>query len=77
MDYIGLDTVMLAQELLGDDLYSGSDVSPTITKKVEEGKLGLKTGEGFYTYGSEAEATQELRFRMLADQLKLYKKYGV
>ena len=77
MDYIGLDTVMLAQEILGDDLYSGSEVSPTITEKVEAGKLGLKTGEGFYTYGDDAEATQDRRFRMLADQLKLYKKYGI
>ena len=76
MDFIGLDTVAFAQTVLSYDLYGGTEVSPAITDKVAEGKLGLKTGEGFYTY-EDPEAIQETRFMQQIDQLKLYKKYGI
>ena len=76
MDFIGLDTVAFAQTVLSYDLYSGTEVSKAITDRVAEGKLGLKTGEGFYKY-DDIEAIQETRFMQQIDQLKLYKKYGI
>ncbi|MCL1846720.1 MAG: 3-hydroxyacyl-CoA dehydrogenase family protein [Coriobacteriia bacterium] len=76
MDYIGLDTVSFAQAVLLPCLYASTDPSSLVSDKVAEGKLGLKTGEGFIKY-EDPEATQDLRFMMLADQLKLYKKYGI
>ena len=76
MDFIGLDTVAFAQGALSHDLYGGTDVSPAVTDRVAEGKLGLKTGEGFYKY-DDVVAVQEKRFMEQIDQLKLYKKYGV
>lgn len=77
MDYVGLDTVAFVQTNLVPQLYTGNEIPKVITDKVEQGKLGLKTGEGFYKYGSEAEAIQEKRYMQLVDQLKLYKKYGI
>jgi len=77
MDFIGLDTVDFSQSILLPDLFVGTEPSPIVKSKVEEGKLGLKTGEGFFKYGDESEATQDRRFMMLVEQLKLYKKFGI
>ena len=50
-DLIGLDTVLhimnVLHEGLGDDKY---EPAPLLVSMVEEGKLGRKTGQGFYTY---------------------------
>tara|TARA_X000001036_G_scaffold110376_1_gene103435 strand:- start:1773 stop:2618 length:846 start_codon:yes stop_codon:yes gene_type:complete len=50
-DLIGLDTVLhimnVLHEGLGDDKYAPA---PLLISMVEEGKLGRKTGQGFYTY---------------------------
>ena len=50
-DLIGLDTVLhimnVLHEGLGDDKYAPA---PLLVSMVEDGKLGRKTGQGFYTY---------------------------
>jgi 3-hydroxybutyryl-CoA dehydrogenase len=50
-DLIGLDTVLhimnVLHEGLGDDKYAPASL---LVSMVEEGKLGRKTGQGFYTY---------------------------
>ena len=50
-DLIGLDTVLhimnVLHEGLGDDKYAPA---PLLVQMVEQGKLGRKTGEGFYQY---------------------------
>ncbi|MCL2464737.1 MAG: 3-hydroxyacyl-CoA dehydrogenase family protein, partial [Micrococcales bacterium] len=50
MDYIGLDTVAHAYAAIFPDLCDSSDVPAIVTEKVAQGKLGLKTGEGFLRY---------------------------
>ena len=51
-DYIGLDTNKFimdgwSQRFPEESLFKPSDL---LNKLVEEGKLGRKTGEGFYNY---------------------------
>ena len=50
-DLIGLDTVLhimnVLHEGMGDDKYSPA---PLLIEMVQEGKLGRKTGQGFYSY---------------------------
>ncbi len=50
-DYIGLDTLLhimnVLHEGMGDDKYAPA---PLLIQMVEEGKLGRKTGQGFYEY---------------------------
>ena len=51
LDFVGLDVA----EAIGDALYAESnepthDPPPLVVKMVEEGKLGRKSGAGFYSY---------------------------
>jgi 3-hydroxybutyryl-CoA dehydrogenase len=50
-DYIGLDVCKNILEIM-EDGFQNSKYKPAalLTKMVEEGKLGVKTGEGFYSY---------------------------
>jgi len=50
-DYIGLDVCKNILEIM-EDGFQDSKYKPAalLTKMVEEGKLGVKTGEGFYSY---------------------------
>lgn len=77
MDFIGLDTVAYVEQNLMPDLYTGTEGSNIIAQKIAVGKLGLKTGEGFYNYEGKQQETQDKRFMEMVDQLKLYKKYHV
>ena len=51
-DYVGLDTTKFiidgwSKRFPDEDLFQPSDL---LTKLVNEGKLGRKSGEGFYKY---------------------------
>jgi 3-hydroxybutyryl-CoA dehydrogenase len=58
----GWDLVLAAFEELYKDLNSSSDINPLLRQMVESGKLGVKSGEGFYNWTDEK--IQQLRERM-------------
>ncbi|WP_321329487.1 3-hydroxyacyl-CoA dehydrogenase family protein [uncultured Ilyobacter sp.] len=76
-DFGGLDI----WKIVGDNLLAVMDntqkANPLLEKKVEEGKLGLKSGEGFYKYeGTEAAKTAKEAYTIkLLKQLKVSKDY--
>lgn len=75
-DFGGLDI----WEVVGDNLLSVMDNSksanPILKEKVEEGKLGLKTGEGFYKYDSDRKDEIKKEYtKKLITQLKVSKNY--
>ena len=76
MDYIGLDTVAFAYQAIYPDLCNDVAVPSVVGDLVAQGKLGLKTGEGFLHYGADAALTEERRQRVLLEQLKLYNQYS-
>jgi 3-hydroxybutyryl-CoA dehydrogenase len=45
LDYVGLDV----SQAIGESI--GAQVPDELIKRIDEGKLGRKTGEGFYSYG--------------------------
>lgn len=75
MDYIGLDTCAFAYNIIFSDLCNDTTVPTTITAKVQEGKLGLKSGEGFFTYPEGSEEVSMERQAGLLEQLKLFNTY--
>ncbi|MCY3412641.1 MAG: 3-hydroxybutyryl-CoA dehydrogenase [Candidatus Heimdallarchaeota archaeon] len=49
-DFIGLDTILFIAEYLHSELGDKYKPAPLLRKMVRAGKLGRKTGEGFYKY---------------------------
>jgi 3-hydroxybutyryl-CoA dehydrogenase len=58
----GWDLVLAAFEELYKDLNSSPDINPLLREMVGSGKLGVKSGEGFYQWTDERQ--QALRNRM-------------
>jgi 3-hydroxybutyryl-CoA dehydrogenase len=50
-DLVGLDTVLSVMKILNEAFGSRYHPCPLLTKYVEAGHLGVKTGRGFYDYG--------------------------
>ncbi len=58
----GWDLVLDAFEELYKDLNSSPEINPLLREMVESGRLGVKSGEGFYEWSEERQ--QALRDRM-------------
>jgi 3-hydroxybutyryl-CoA dehydrogenase len=50
-DMVGIDVALASQQTLHQKFGDCYKPSPSLVRLVEEGKLGLKTGEGFHKYG--------------------------
>jgi 3-hydroxybutyryl-CoA dehydrogenase len=50
---VGLDTVLSVMKILNEAFGSRYHPCPLLTKYVEAGHLGVKTGRGFYEYGGK------------------------
>jgi 3-hydroxybutyryl-CoA dehydrogenase len=50
-DLVGLDTVLSVMKILNEAFGARYHPCPLLTKYVEAGHLGVKTGRGFYEYG--------------------------
>ena len=61
LDMAGLDIYNAVGSYLNKDLSTSGDVSQTIRDRIEQGKLGMKTGGGIYDY--TPEQIDELRAR--------------
>ena len=53
LDVAGLDIYTSVASYLNKDLNASSDISSTVTSKVSEGKLGMKTQGGLFEYTPE------------------------
>jgi 3-hydroxyacyl-CoA dehydrogenase len=61
LDMAGLDIYDAVGSYLNGDLSTSGEVSSTIREKIEQGRLGMKTGGGIYDY--TPEQIDELRSR--------------
>ncbi|WP_193178549.1 5-formyl-3-hydroxy-2-methylpyridine 4-carboxylate 5-dehydrogenase [Oricola nitratireducens] len=50
LDMAGLDIYRSVSSFLNQDLANRNDVAPIVTEKTEAGRLGIKSGEGIYSY---------------------------
>jgi 3-hydroxybutyryl-CoA dehydrogenase len=72
-DFGGLDTFCRVAEHLFPHLSDAKSPPPVLEKLVQAGKLGVKTGEGFYSYPPAVSKKKiKQRDQRLLEQLKLY-----
>jgi len=72
LDMAGLDIYTAVASYLNKDLSNSTEISSTITSKVAEGKLGIKTGGGLFNYTPEKiQELQQRRGRLLLGTKKV------
>jgi 3-hydroxybutyryl-CoA dehydrogenase len=75
MDMAGLDTVIRVADMLLRDLSHAVEPSHILQRLVQEGSLGCKSGQGFYSWTAERVAeVRELRDRTV---IQLTAKVGI
>jgi 3-hydroxybutyryl-CoA dehydrogenase len=75
-DFGGLDIWCVVGDNLLKEIDNRQEANPLLRRKVEEGKLGLKTGEGFFKYPPEDVPDIKRKFmRKLIHQLKASEFY--
>ncbi|MBR0755312.1 3-hydroxyacyl-CoA dehydrogenase family protein [Bradyrhizobium jicamae] len=76
-DFGGLDVWLTAGDHLLAEMDASRESSPLVRRKVAEGKLGVKSGEGFYRYDPAAiPALRRAFFQRLLRQLKASRAYS-
>jgi len=76
-DLGGLDVTYRVQQYLLPELDRRVEPSPLLQEKVEAGRLGFKSGQGFYSWDEkERDQVVKKRDRMLLRLLKLVERHG-
>ena len=76
-DFGGLDIWCVVGDNLLKEMDNSTEANPALRRKVAEGKLGLKSGEGFFSYPPEQVAAIKRQFmRKLIHQLKASSFYA-
>jgi 3-hydroxybutyryl-CoA dehydrogenase len=74
-DLAGLDIHCAAAATMYPHLANNTSPSPTLAGLVAQGKLGMKTGEGFYKWDAESSARERARYeRALLKALQILKE---
>ena len=74
-EHSGLDVNFLASSSVFPDLCNDDRPPPVLANKVQRGELGMKTGQGFWTWSAERIATEKARYsRVLAKSLALLRE---
>jgi 3-hydroxybutyryl-CoA dehydrogenase len=75
MDLVGLDLIERIHQYLLDDLADNHAPSELLSENVRQGRLGMKSGQGFYDWSSRSGgALIERRDQQIIHQLKFLKE---
>ena len=75
-DFGGLDIWAIVGDNLLKEMDNSQEANPILKNKIEEGKLGFKSGEGFFNYKeSDKSKIKSQYYKKLITQMKVSKKY--
>jgi len=75
-DFGGLDIWAIVGDNLLNDMDNSKEANPILKAKINDGKLGFKSGEGFFRYSeNEKEAIKIKYYKKLIAQMKVCKNY--
>ena len=77
-EHSGWDTTCAVAKIIWPDLSNAKGPPPILQKNVDEGRIGFKTGRGFFEWNDESMAKERARYeRALRKCLEIFKEEGI
>lgn len=77
-EHSGWDTTCAVAKIIWPDLTNADGPPPVLQKNVDEGRIGFKTGRGFFDWTPEKIAAERARYeRALIKCMEIFKEEGV
>ncbi len=77
-EHSGWDTTCAVAKIIYPDLSNADGPPPVLQKNVDEGRIGFKTGRGFFDWTPEKIAAERARYeRALIKCMEIFKEEGV
>lgn len=77
-EHSGWDTTCAVAKIIWPDLNNAKGPPPVLQKNVDEGRLGFKTGRGFFEWNEQSMAKERARYeRALRKCLEIFKDEGI
>ncbi|HTR83227.1 MAG TPA: 3-hydroxyacyl-CoA dehydrogenase NAD-binding domain-containing protein [Reyranella sp.] len=77
-EHSGWDTTCAVAKIIWPDLTTADGPPPILQKNVDEGRIGFKTGRGFFDWNDESIAKERARYeRALRKCLEIFRDEGI
>jgi 3-hydroxybutyryl-CoA dehydrogenase len=77
-EHSGWDTTCAVAKIIWPDLSNADGPPPILQKNVDEGRIGFKTGRGFFEWSDDSIAKERARYeRALRKCLEIFKEEGI
>jgi len=77
-EHSGWDTTCAVAKIIWPDLSNADGPPPVLQRNVDEGRIGFKTGRGFFEWNDESIAKERARYeRALRKCLEIFREEGI
>jgi 3-hydroxybutyryl-CoA dehydrogenase len=77
-EHSGWDTTCAVAKIIYPDLCNADGPPPVLQRNVDEGRIGFKTGRGFFEWNDDSMARERARYeRALRKCLEIFKEEGI
>ena len=77
-EHSGWDTTCAVAKIIWPDLSNADGPPPVLQRNVDAGRIGMKTGHGFFPWDAESMAKERARYeRALRKCLEIFKEEGI
>lgn len=77
-EHSGWDTTCAVAKIIWPDLNNADGPPPVLQRNVDAGRIGMKTGHGFFAWDAESMAQERARYeRALRKCLEIFKEEGI